>query len=69
MLFQLEHGWRDIAGCDDILLLANGRLDDSGVESVRNQGNDKVASADFSIKDRLVRDIERNRAGVLEAFG
>lgn len=50
LLVQLHHSGGDVASSDDILLLANGRLDDGGVESVRNERNDYVDLADLLIE-------------------
>ena len=68
LLFQLLHGVRDVTSCDYILLLADRRLDDCGMESIGNQGNDQVTLFDGSVKVGILRDVQRNRFGVLDAF-
>jgi hypothetical protein len=55
---ELHHGGRDVGGCDDILLLADGRLDDGGVECVGDQADDNVNLGDFSVEGLVVVDIE-----------
>jgi len=68
-LVELQHGWGDIAGCDDVLLVADGGLDDRCVEGIWDQGDDEVVLCDFSIESCLVGDVERDRMGILDAFG
>lgn len=40
LLVEFQHGWRDIAGCDDMLLLSDGTLDNCGMECVGNKRDD-----------------------------
>lgn len=68
-LIQLKHGWRDIGSGDNVLLLADGRLDNSGMESVWDEGNDQVVFADSGVQSLLVGDIEGDWGSVLDAFG
>lgn len=66
---QLQHGRADVAGGDDMLLLADGRLDDLGVEGVRDQGDNEVVLGDGGVKGLRVVDIEGGRLGALDASG
>ena len=69
LLVELPHGGRDVAGGDHILLVADGRLDDEGVESVRDQADDKVMLGNFGIEGLLVTDVERDRGREVDALG
>lgn len=66
-LVELEHGGGDVAGSDDMLLLADSRLDDGSVESVGDQADDEVVLGDFGVKGLVVVDIEGNSLGELDA--
>lgn len=66
---QLLHGGADVAGGHDMLLGADGRLDDLGVEGVRDQGDDEVMLANGGVEGLLVVDIEGDRVGVGDAGG
>jgi hypothetical protein len=52
-----------------MLLLADGRLDDLGVEGVGDQGDDEVVLGDGSVEGLCVVDIEGLRPGILDAGG
>jgi hypothetical protein len=58
LCIKLHHRGRDVRGCDDILLLADSRLDDSSVVCVGNQADDDIDFGDFSIEGFVVVDIE-----------
>lgn len=66
---QLQHGRADVAGGDDMLLLADGRLDDLGVEGVWDQGDDEVVLGDGGVEGLCVVDIEGGRLCALDAGG
>ena len=66
---KLHHGGRDIAGGDDILLVADGRLDDGGVEGVGDQADDEIVLSNDGIEGAVVGHIERDGVGVLDALG
>jgi hypothetical protein len=55
---ELHHGGRDVRGGDDVLLLADGRLDDGRVERIGDQADDDVNFGDFRIEGLVVVDIE-----------
>lgn len=50
-----------------MLLLADGRLDNGGVEGVGDQANDKVVLGDLGVEGLRVGNIERDGGGVLDA--
>lgn len=50
-----------------MLLLADGRLDDGSVESVRNQADDEVVLGNLSVKGLVVVDIKGNSLGEFDA--
>lgn len=55
---KLHHGGRDVRGCDNVLLLADGGLDHSSVISVRNQADNNIDLSNLSIEGFSVVDIE-----------
>lgn len=67
LLVQFEHCGRDVTGCDDMLLVSNSRLDDSGVEGVGDQTDDQVVLCNLSIESFVVCDVERDWIGVLDS--
>lgn len=69
LLVKLHHGGGDIAGGDDVLLLADGRLDDGRVESVGDQADDQIVLGDLGVESGIVGDIERDGGGVLNTGG
>jgi hypothetical protein len=68
LVLEFQHGGGDVAGCDDILLLANGRFDDSGMEGIRDQRDDQVDFGNFGVECFVIGDIEGDGVGVLDAF-
>lgn len=52
-----------------MLLLTNSRLDDGCVESIWDEGDDKVVLGHLSIKGLLVGDIEGDGSGVFNTSG
>ena len=66
---ELHHGGGDIAGGNDVLLLADSRLDDGSVEGVGDQADDEIVLGNLSIESLVVGDIERDGGGVLDALG
>jgi len=66
-LIKLHHGRGDVAGGNDILLLADGRLDDSSVVGVGNQADDEVILGNLSIQSLVVAHVESNGVGALGA--
>ena len=50
-----------------MLLLADGRLDDGGVEGVGDQADDEVVLGDLGVEGIIVGDIERDGGGSLDA--
>lgn len=51
-----------------MLLLVDSGLDDLGVESIWDQGDDQVDLGNLCLKSLRVGDIDRDGIGVLEAF-
>lgn len=68
-LVKLQHGWGDIAGCDNVLLVADRRLDDLCVEDVWDKGNDEVVLSYDGVECGCVVDVDGDGLGVLDAFG
>lgn len=68
-LIELQHSWGDIAGCDDVLLVADRRLDDLCVEDVWDEGDDKVVLSHDGVECSCVVDVDGDSLGVLDAFG
>lgn len=66
---ELEHGRRDVAGGDHILLVADGRLDDGGVEGVGDQADDQVVLGHLGVQRLVVGHVERDGMRVLDALG
>lgn len=69
LLVKLQHSRRHVASGDDILLVSDGRLDDGGVKSVRDQADDQIVLSDGSIEGLFVVDVERDGSGQLNALG
>lgn len=69
LLVQLHHGRGDVAGGDDMLLLADGRLDDGGVEGVGNQADDKVVLGHLGVQGLVVGHIEGDGGSILDTGG
>lgn len=69
LLVEFLHSRRDIRGGDNILLSANSRLDNSGVESVGDQRDDQVGLLHSLVQGSIIADIEGDGLGVLEARG
>jgi len=68
LLVELHHGGRDVAGGDDMLLLADGGLYDGGVEGIGDQADDKVMLGDLGVEGLVVGDIEGDGGRVLDAL-
>lgn len=51
-----------------MLLGANGRLDDQGVEGVGDQGDGDIVLRESLIEGLVIADVEGNGSSVLEAF-
>lgn len=51
-----------------MLLGADGRLDDQGVEGVGDQGDGDIVLRESLVEGLVIADIEGNGSGVLEAF-
>lgn len=66
---ELLHSRRDIRGSDNILLSADSRLDNSGVESVGNQRDDQVDLLHGLVESSIITDIKGDSLGVLEISG
>lgn len=69
LLVELQHGRGNVAGGDDVLLLTDGGLDDSGVEGVGDQADDEVVLGDLGVEGLVVGNIERDGSGILDAGG
>lgn len=69
LLVKLHHGRRDVAGGNDILLLADSGLDDGSVVSVWDQGDDEVVLGNLSVESLVVADIESDGRGTLGTGG
>jgi len=63
LVLKLKHGRGDVRSGDNVLLLSNGRLDNSGVVSVGDQGNNKIGLGNSGVKSSLVLNIKRNGLG------
>lgn len=68
LLVELHHGGRHIAGSDDMLLLADSGLDDSGVEGIGDQADDEVMLGNLGVEGLFVGHIERDGVRVLDAL-
>lgn len=66
---QLSHGRRDVTCGNDMLLVADGGLDDSSVVCVGDQADGQVVLGDLLIESLGIRDVERDRVGVGNALG
>jgi len=66
---ELHHRWGDVGGCDDVLLLADRRLDDGRVECVGDEGDYDVDLGDFSVESVGIVDIEADGVGVGDTLG
>lgn len=69
LLVELHHGGGDVAGSDDVLLLANGRLDDGSMVNVRDQADDEVVLRDLGVQGLVIVDVQRDGRGALDAGG
>lgn len=69
LLVQFHHSGRNVARGDHMLLLADGGLDDCGVEGVRDQADNQVMLANLSIKCLIVGYVEGDGGGMLNALG
>lgn len=74
LLVESLHSVRNVRSRDDVLLELDGRLDDVGVLSVRNERDDKVVLLDGSVERGLVGGIDsegrrRAREGSSELLG
>ena len=61
LLVKLEHGRGDIACSHDMLLVSNCRSDDSCVEGVWDQTDDKIMLSDRSVKSVVISDVQGDR--------
>lgn len=68
LFIQLHHCWRNVTGCDDVLLVSDRRLDDGRMKIVRNQGDDEAVHCNRSIECLFIRNIERDWGRKLDAF-
>ena len=66
-LVELHHLGRDVAGGDDVLLGADGGLDDGGVPRVGDQADDEVVLGHLGVEGRGVRDVDGDGRGALDA--
>lgn len=64
-LVELHHGGGDVAGGDDMLLLTDGRLNDGGVEGIRDQADDEVMLGNLSIQSLVISDVQGDGSGTL----
>ena len=69
LLVKRHHGFGDIRGGNDMLLLVYRGLDHLSMESVRDERDDKSVLGDLSLESLLIRDVQGDGCGVLEAFG
>ena len=67
LLVKLHHGGRDVASGDDILLLADGRLDYGSVVRIGDQADDKVVLGNLSVQSLVVAHVESDGGGALDA--
>lgn len=68
LLVELHHGRGHVGGGDNVLLGADSRLDDQGVEGVGDQGDSQVDLLHGLVQSGVIVDIEGDGIGVLEAF-
>jgi hypothetical protein len=66
-ILQFKNCRGDITGCDNILLVSDGRFDDCCMESIRDQANDQIVLCNFSIESFLICGIEGDRVSVLDS--
>ena len=69
LLIELLHSRGDVGGGNDILLSADSRLDDSSMESVRDQRDDQVDLLHGLVESGIIANIEGDRLGILEVSG
>lgn len=69
LLVQLHHGRGYIARGNYVLLLADGGLDDCGMEGIGDQADNQVVLANLSIQCLVVGHIEGNGGGMLNTLG
>ena len=68
-LVESLHGWRHVAGCHDVLALADGGLDDGGVVGVGDQADDEVDGGDGGVEGGGIGDVEGDGVGIFDAGG
>jgi hypothetical protein len=68
LTLKLEHGRRDIASGDHVLLLANSGFDDCCMEGVWDETNHQIGLGNFSIESVVFGDIEGDGSCVFDAF-
>lgn len=68
LLVQSLHDIADVARRHNVLLVADGALDDIGVEGVGNEGDDEVDLGHCGIESLGVGDVERNWVCVGDAL-
>ena len=68
LLVKLQHGRRDVARGNDMLLLPDGTLDDGGVEGVGDKRDDQVVLGYLRVEGLVIIDIERDGMGVFNTL-
>lgn len=66
LLVQFHHRVRNVRSGNDVLLEFDRRLDDVGVEGVRDEGDDEIVGGNGCVEGSFVRDVNRDgrsRAG------
>lgn len=63
---KLHHSRRDIAGCDNILLVSDSGLDNGGMEGIWDQTDHEIDLCDFGVKVFLLVDIKRDGLSVFD---
>ena len=66
---ELLHRVRDVGSSDDVLLELDGGLNDVGVESVENEGDDEIVGGDGGVEGRFIGDVDGDSVGVSREGG
>ena len=65
---QFRNCRRNIAGGHDVLLVANGGLDNEGVEGIRNQADYEVVLGNLLVQSFGIVDVQGDCVGSRETF-
>lgn len=68
VFLELQHGRRDVGSGHDVGLGADTRLNDQGVEGVRDQGDGQIDLLKGLVEGGIIVNVEGDGRGVLEAL-